>query len=181
VDFLEENPEASIVVHPMQYAVKEKEYILLFEAKKKFYIQLNNMSAHSFGGKDSMQVEKMSVKDSSFMYYLDKHKTDKLMFTVQEKAAAIVPNALVEKRFLELRKQRENTFREYFKENDMGKQIKIMKPQNIIPYNGFSYFKIDYKGEIPGKLKEAYEDMEKYNDEEPRKKYKAARGKNKGD
>ena len=38
VDFLINNPDASIAVYPIQYAEKEKEYIEFFEAKKKYFL-----------------------------------------------------------------------------------------------------------------------------------------------
>ena len=44
-DFLVKNPDASITVYPKQYALKEKEYILFFEAKKKYYLITQNKEA----------------------------------------------------------------------------------------------------------------------------------------
>ena len=47
-----------------------------------------------------------------------------------------------------------------------------MKPnENTIPYNGFSFFKIMFDGDMPEDLSKAYKDLEEYNDENPRKKY----------
>ncbi|HYM93272.1 MAG TPA: DUF748 domain-containing protein, partial [Chitinophagaceae bacterium] len=37
-EFLKDNPEAKIIVHPFYYTEKEKEYILFFEAKKKYFL-----------------------------------------------------------------------------------------------------------------------------------------------
>jgi hypothetical protein len=48
----------------------------------------------------------------------------------------------------------------------------------VIPYNGFSFYKIEYHGEIPESLINAYQEMNDLNNEAPRKKYKQERRKN---
>jgi hypothetical protein len=60
----------------------------------------------------------------------------------------------------------------------VDKQIKISKGEYVIPYNGFSFYKIEYKGEIPDALIKAYKEMNELNNEAPRKKYKQERKKN---
>ncbi|MBK5286628.1 MAG: DUF748 domain-containing protein, partial [Bacteroidia bacterium] len=72
-DFLADNPKASITVSPMQYAIKEKENILFFEAKKKYFISLKENDAQSFSESDSDNVNKMSIKDSLFVRYVNRH------------------------------------------------------------------------------------------------------------
>ena len=52
-EFLKKNPEASIVVSPKQYAVKEKEYILFFEAKKKYFLASRNNGSQELNEDDS--------------------------------------------------------------------------------------------------------------------------------
>ena len=52
-DFLIKNPDASITVYPQHYAIKEKEYILFFEAKKKYFLAINNKNPRSFNAEDS--------------------------------------------------------------------------------------------------------------------------------
>jgi hypothetical protein len=47
VDFLKENPDASISIYPIQYVEKEKEHILFFEAKKKYELLLKDKN-HQF-------------------------------------------------------------------------------------------------------------------------------------
>lgn len=42
-EFLDKNQEASIQVTPMTYSDKEKEYILFYEAKKKYYLAMNDL------------------------------------------------------------------------------------------------------------------------------------------
>ncbi len=176
-DFLEENPEASMAVTPIQYTAKEKEHILFYEARKKYFLIHNNRTAKSFTEDDSIDVIKMSVKDSLFVKYLNKHCNTHLVFTIQEKCRLVVGNDLVNKKFDQLIKQRVSSFRFYFKENGTNKRLKIYASKSDIPFNGFSYYKIDYKGELPKDLIRSYEKMEKFNNESPRDKFKKKRDK----
>ncbi|MBK5286806.1 MAG: hypothetical protein JJE25_15555 [Bacteroidia bacterium] len=83
----------------------------------------------------------------------------------------MVGPTLVNARFKQLNETRETAFRFCFKENDVQSRIKIEAAENTIPYNGFSFYKIEYKGELPKSLKKAYEKLQELNDEAPRKKY----------
>jgi hypothetical protein len=47
--------------------------------------------------------------------------------------------------------------------------------QNTIPYNGFSFYRIEYKGELPEWLLLAYQEMNVLDEESPRKKFKEER------
>ena len=123
-DFLVKNPEASITVYPQQYSIKEKEYILFFEAKKKYFLVTNNKNAQSFNEEDSIKVDKMSVKDSLFVHYLNKQINDSLVFTIQEKCTRIIDSAIINTRFEQLNKERERAFITYFKKREVEKQSK---------------------------------------------------------
>ena len=57
----------------------------------------------------------------------------------------------------------------------MEKRIKISTGENVIPYNGFSFYKIEYKGEFPESIIKAYRQMNELNDEAPRKKFQKER------
>jgi hypothetical protein len=168
-DFLNSNPDAVISVSSIRYADKEKEYVLLFEAKKKYFLQSHHFSNAKMSEEDSLAIDKMSVNDSMFIHYLNRMVEDTMMFTVQEKCYVITGKELVDRRFAELLKKREVVFKNYF-----GKavaQIKFSGEENTVPFNGFSYYKIDYKGEIPKQLTRAYKEMQQLNDAAPRKKY----------
>ena len=176
-DFLKDNPQSSIVVHPMTYADKEKENILFFEAKKKYYLSYKEKNQKQMTEDDSLAIEKMSSKDSSFVKYLDKHITDTLLFTVQDKCYHVVGADLVTNEFNKLMRSRTKSLRDYFKEEETSKQIRIVDNTNTIPFNGFSYFKINYKGDMPKSLLEAYQELSEYNAEAPRDRYRAFRKK----
>jgi hypothetical protein len=127
--------------------------------------------------KDSESVDKMSVKDSLFVRYLNKLRRGAMLYTIQEKCYDFVGSALIEAKFKLLNKDREDAFMLPFKEKAVDIRVKIHAGTNIIPYNGFSFYKITYKGELPEDLKKAYRKMIELNNEAPRKKYKNDRRK----
>lgn len=177
--FLADNPSASIFVHPERYSIKEKEYILLFEAKKKYFLSINANNVKSFSEDDSLEVNEMSIKDSLFVRYLNRQVNDSLAFTIQSKCAKIIDSAYVNKKFKQLNSEREKVFISYFEKKKIKKQVKFSTPENTIPYNGFSFYKIEYKREFPEFLMKAYRQMHELNDLAPRKRFKKERKENK--
>lgn len=175
-EFLSENPKASISVYPMLFSEKEKEYILLFEAKKKYFLATNSKNEQSFSENDSVEVVKLSIKDSLFVRYLNKQIDDTIMlFTVQAKCAQIIDSAFVKRKFEQQNMVRKAAFMEFFKNEKVQNQVKFSANQNTIPYNGFSYYKIKYKGEYPESLIKAYKKMNELNNKVPRDKFKKER------
>lgn len=176
-DFLKDNPRASITVFPVQYSDKEKEYITFFEAKKKYYLKNINRNTTTFSEEDSINVEKMSVKDSMFVQYLHKKIKDKMMFTMQERCMAFVGANTIKRKYDELVKKRAQAFRDYFIDAGLGDRVKIKPSANKVPFDGFSYYKISYNGEIPPETKEAFEKLKEFDSENPREKLKKERRK----
>ena len=174
-DFLSKNPDASINVYPHQYSLKEKEYILFFEAKKKYFLEINNKGSGSFSAEDSAKVDKMSIKDPMLVKYLNKHIADSLIFTIQGKCSGIIDSALINAKFYQLNKQREIAFITPFKKRKVDNRVNILKGETVVPYNGFSFYKIEYKGEFPESLIKAYNQLNEFNNEAPRKKFKEER------
>ncbi|MDP1725235.1 MAG: DUF748 domain-containing protein [Bacteroidota bacterium] len=174
-DYLEKNPEASVDVFPQQYSIKEKEYILFFEAKKKYFLLIHKKNEQSFNEDDMEQVEKMSAKDSFFVGFLNHTFNDSMLFTIQEKCKRFVHSTIVDAKYKLLNKERLNAFISYFKENGVENKIRIHKNRNVIPKNGFSFYKLVYKGELPGALIKSYRQMNELNDKLPRKKFKKER------
>jgi len=179
-DFLVKNPDASITVSPQQYAVKEKEYILFYEAKKKYFMAVNHRNAQTFSKDDSAKVDKMSAKDAQFVKYLNRQTNDSMLYTIQDKCARLIGGTLVDNKYIQLNKERENIFIAYFKEKGVEKRVKISAGESVIPYNGFSFYKIDYKGDYPKALISAYRNMNELNNKAPRKIFKKLRAKIKG-
>lgn len=178
-DFLDENPEAGITLNPQWYELKEKEYIVFYEAKKKYFLKLSGKNIRSFNENDSLKVEKMSIKDPLFIEYLNKNTHDSMLFTVQDKCLKLIGVDAVGSKFNVLNKERLNAFMIYFKENGTEKRVKVLDGKNVIPYNGFSFYKIEYKGDYPEYLLKAYRKMNELNNETPRDKFKKQRRKNK--
>ena len=179
VDFLKENPEAHIDVYPQNYLLKEKEYILFFEAKKKYYLFTHQQNVQSFCEADSEKVNLMSVKDSMFIRHLNNHAKDPLLFTLQEKCERFVGISVINKQYKDLKKERLKTFMFFFEKEGVKNQIKIHSGNDMIPYNGFSFYKIKYKNDFPESLIHAYQKINELNNQAPRKKYKKEREKNK--
>jgi len=169
--FLKDNPSASLVVYPIEYETKEKEHILLYETKKKYYLIAHHKSVKDFTEKDSLEVRKMSAKDHAMLKYISRNLSDTVMFTLQEKCVNFVGNAVVNKSFTKLINERKASFRNVFVENGTERQVKMNTSKSSIPYNGFSYFNLEYPNGINNKLRRAYEKMLDLDDEAPRKKY----------
>ncbi|MFM7024285.1 MAG: DUF748 domain-containing protein [Flavobacteriales bacterium] len=174
-NFLKENKGSQISVTPFLYEEKEKEYILFFEAKKKYFMAMHGKKHISED--DSITINKMSVKDSSFVYFLDRNPKNLLAFTIQEKCANIIDNRVIEQKTKQLTAMRKKEFSTAFKANGTLNQIHFLPQESNIPYNGFSFLKIAYKGDIPNDLKEAYQKLNELVEEVPRKKYSRLRGK----
>jgi len=179
VNFLKHNPEASIAVYPKIYAEKEKEYILFFEAKKRYFLLTKDKNIRVLSKDDSLKVDIMSVKDTLFVHYLNKKVGKIMLFTSQQKCNKLIGSAFVNTKFKQLNKERKDAFMLLFKKKDVEKRVKIYSGENSIPYNGFSFYKINYKGDLPKPLINAYRQMNELNNEGPRKRFKKEREKNK--
>jgi hypothetical protein len=175
--FLRKNPETQMSVYPIIYKEKEKEYALFYEAKKKYYLSANPEKAMTED--DSLTLDKMSIKDSCFLSYLNNKVKDTMMFTIQEKCRALISEAKVNSNFKRLNSEREKEFMAYFDTSKVKDQIKIHDEDYEIPFNGFSYYKLVYKGDIPEDLLKAYYKLNEINTNGPRGKYLKERKKNK--
>ncbi|MBC7862642.1 MAG: DUF748 domain-containing protein, partial [Bacteroidia bacterium] len=178
-DFLSENPAASVSVYPLIYTEKEKESILFYEAKKKYFLHLFSKRSYSFSKKDSAEVEKMQLRDKGFLKHLTACCNDSMLCTIQQKCYRYIGYKVVNARFDELQKKREDAFRFYFLQNKTSARILLHKAQNKVAYNGFSSFSIKYNGKIPPELEEAYRELETLDEKTPRKRYAGLRKKNK--
>ena len=179
-EFLEKTPTASISIVPQFYSLKEKEYILFFEAKKKYYLLTNKIDQQSLSESDIERIDKMSVKDAQFVQHLNKVLKDSMIFTIQEKCSRYIGSSIVDSEYKKLNENRKSIFINFFKKENVESRVKIAQANTVIPYNGFSFYKIEYIGELPKSLLNAYNDMNQLNNESPRRKYKNVRLKNKG-
>ena len=171
-DYLKKNPETTIAITPINYVEKEKEYILFFESKKKYFMSLKPKSDTKMTEGDSLKIEKLSVKDVLFINYLNQSTKDSSLFTTQEKCSRLLGTSYINEKLVELVKRREQAFMATFKTSKVENQLKLMSVKNETPFNGFSYFKISYKGEMPEKIMKAFEKLEDFDGESPREKYR---------
>lgn len=178
-DLLKKDSSLLISIDPMPYAEKEREYILFFEAKKKYLLLNKKNSTKSLNHEDTITINRMSNKDSLFIKYLNSKLDNQLAYTVQEKCENLLGNDFINKKLEELYTARKNQFKMFFKDARINNRIKINPIKNNIPFNGFSYYKINYKGELPKSLEKAYEKINELNNEAPRNKFKKMRDKNK--
>jgi hypothetical protein len=171
--FLKDSKEARIDVYPQHYAVKEKEQILFFEAKKKYFLLTTKKSVKDFSYADSIKADKMSIKDlgTFFVKNLTKITRDTTMFTIQDKCNYFVDASTVNHSYKELVETRENSVRNLFVSNGTSDRLKMHQRENIIPYDGFSRLKLTYNGDMPKSLKASYEKMHRLNNKALRKKY----------
>ncbi len=177
-DFLVKNPAAVISVRPQPFTAKEKEYTLFFEAKKRFYLAISKKKSRSFCEEDSEKVDRISATDSLFVHFLEKQANDPLLYTRQEQCTRIIGQAVVNRLFAQLTRARQEVFTSFFRKMGVEKQVRFIAVNARIPFNGFSVYKISYKGEFPESLLGAYYKMNKLNRESPRKKFRRERKNN---
>ena len=175
-EFLDKNKESSITVYSNEYSLKEKEQILFFEAKKKYFLSSRSKS-ETFTNNDSTKVNKMSIKDAAFMHLLKKGRGagDTLMFTIQDKCNYYLANNSVNSEYKKLVRERDRVFKEFFVKNGTLDRVKFHTSNDSVPYSGFSSYKIIYHGPIPESLQRAYREMHELNNEAPREKYEGDR------
>ncbi len=173
---LKENPEISINVHSNWYTEKEKEYILFFEAKKKYYMHIHNIKSSELDVRDTIAIDRISVKDSTFINYLN-NRGGKGLFTVQDKCTKLIGSDNVNLKFTQLINQRRKNFMTYFETPEIKSRVKMRGNINKVPFNGFSIYSIDYIGGIPEDLMEDYEKINDLDNKSPRSKFKLFRKK----
>ncbi len=169
--FLKDHPDANLTLHPFTHAEKEKEHILFFEAKKKYFYSRGNQYRSPMNEEDSLSIDKISSKDASFVKYLDHKVTDTMLFTRQGKCYRLVGETVVNQKYDQLLKGREQAVVDCFKEQGTDRQVRFHANTSTVPFNSFSYLKIEYSGIVPESLKLAYNKLYDLNSETPRSNY----------
>jgi len=176
VRFLEENPNAVIQVTPTNYNHKEKESIMLFEAKRKYMNSIRKLG-NQLSESDSIEIERMSIKDAEFVKYLNDQVADEMLFTTYHKALNLIDPSVINKVFSELKVARERTFIALFKEEGVENQVHLNDEISTTPYNGFSFYSISYKDNFPEYVTKAFEKMNELDKTPIREKYEKNRTK----
>ncbi|HEX2922280.1 MAG TPA: DUF748 domain-containing protein [Bacteroidales bacterium] len=166
-EFLKTNPQSKIVVQPVYHEEKEKENILFFLAKKKYFFESEGKPFTTLSKNDSLKLLRLSTRDSLFVLYLNKNLKNPGMYTIQEKCYILVGRELVQETYNNLKRLRNVAFLQFFKDNNTSNQVEILEPKISIPYNWFSYYDINYKGGVPESLREAFNKLYELNEEPP--------------
>lgn len=171
--FLKRKTEETISVHPQEYNLREKEAILFFEAKKKYYSLIHALKPGSLSEDDSTAVERMSIKDGAFMHHLKRGKgaSDTTLFTIQDKCLNYVGATLVDNKYRHMVMLRKREFMAPFIDNATESRVQMHVDAAGVTRTGFSYFKIFYKGGIPEDLQSAFDVMRYFNNEKLRRRY----------
>ncbi len=169
VDHLQKNPEAAIEIYPIVYATKELEHISYFEAKRKYFLLSNSSNDHTLSRTDSLKVNKMSVKDSLFVGYIDKQVNNNRLFTLQNKCNALIGSANLDAKLIGLSNERKNSFMDRFMQKGVENHVTVHPEKITTPYNGYSFYKIVYKGELPKHLAKVYQEMDELNADAPKR------------
>ena len=175
--YLALNPEASINIQPKVFAAKEQEYILFFEAKKKYFLATHHYKSRNLSKKDSVLVERMSIRDTAFLVCINANSHEVMAFSIQEKCQVYVSAALLNARFERLNRQRKEAFMAMIENKKILNQIRFSEVENVTPLNGFSFYRIIYKGDFPESFMNAYRRMNYINSSDDRKQYRNNRRK----
>lgn len=175
VDYLKDNEKTHIDIQSIVNTDKEREYITLFEGKKMYMIS-KGLINKKLTEDDSLDVNTLSIKDKSFNNYLVKKANNKLIFTVQERCEMVVGKEKIQNIYNHLLSKRVAFIKAIFKENEVSSQVKFNSAKNgKIPYDGYSFFKISYKGKIPEDLIKSYRALQLLDEEKPRDHYSKIR------
>ena len=96
---------------------------------------------------------------------------DTTMFTIHDRCNYFLGDNTVELSYLRLIAARERSLRSILIREGIDKQVTIHANESVIPYDGFSSYKIHYNGTLPKSLQDSYDKLSDLNSHTPRKKY----------
>jgi len=138
------HPDERIVIVPCYYEEREKEALLFFEAKKKFYTVINHKSDSQLTARDSNEIALMSVKNPAFVHYLNRQENSVSAYTSQEKCLRLIGQASVNKEYMKLNNDRMLYLLAYFDNRHKPGLLTFGKPIPEIPASGFSHYRLFY-------------------------------------
>jgi hypothetical protein len=65
-----------------------------------------------------------------------------LKFSIQEKCALTIQQSFINNKIEQLNQLRKSEFLSIFEEKGVQNQVKFSKTETVIPFNGFSFYKI---------------------------------------
>jgi hypothetical protein len=149
------HPKSNLTITPTYFENLEKETILFYEAKKRFYLSLYQRKLSEFTSDDSIAVTQLSIKDSAFVHYLDGIvNKDGLEFTVQKKCRKLIGEGNVNKEYNELIASRKKQIMDYFEGKKVIDRVTFDRGESTISASGFSHYDFTYQGEQPNAIAE---------------------------
>jgi hypothetical protein len=149
------HPKSYLTVSPKYFEDLEKEAILFFEAKKKYYTSLHNIKLTAISEEDSLAIEMMSIKDSAFVHYLDrKANPSGIEFTVQGKCRNLIGQDKVNRKYNDIIVARKKEVMNFFTEKKVTDRVTFEHGASIISQTGFSHYIFSYEGDLPKVVQE---------------------------
>jgi hypothetical protein len=137
------HPGAKVVITPYSFKEKEKEMLLMFEARKLFYLSQQRTSSKQLTETDSVAINKLSIRNPAFLVFLQTSSDSKLVFSNQEKALLVVGQARIDELYLKLINDRQKSVLNYFREKGYADRVTVKESKNDIPASGFSHYLLD--------------------------------------
>src|SRR6185295_7492651 len=147
--------KSHLIISPKYFEDLEKEAILLFEAKKKYYVSVHNLKLAGISEEYSIAIDRMSIKDSSFVHYLDRNANPSGMeYTVQGKCRNLIGQDKVNREYNEMLVARKKQVMDYFADKKVTDRVTFQHGVSTIPPSGFSHYIFTYTGEWPEEVQE---------------------------
>jgi len=144
--FLKSNPQVHLTITPYFYEDQEKEIIVLYEAKKKYYGSSHQLNATKLSEDDSMAITNMSIKDSAFVNYLNHHAdTIGIEFSVLGKCMKLIGQSKVDEKYNEMVASRKKNVMAFFADAKQANRVTYKHEVSIIPRSGFSHDNFQYQ------------------------------------
>ena len=150
--YLSSHPDSKVTIEPHYFTNEEREMIVLFEAKKKFYALQHHIAVNQLTKDDSLTIARNSTKDTLFIRYLERTVKDSLDFTTQSKCIAIIGRGRVDALYNDLITARKNQILSFFSDKNISNRVTFENGISEIPTSGFSHYVFYYKGEKPSEL-----------------------------
>jgi hypothetical protein len=139
------HPGVSVSIVPRYYESKEKEELLLFEAKRRYYISLTAKNRKELDSEDSSHIERLSIKDPAFTKWLNKQTNIPMIFTVQGKCLHLVGTEKVETLYRKIIEHRNKSILEFLGNLKDKNRLTCTKVIGDTPACGFSQELFHYR------------------------------------
>jgi len=141
------HPKEHITVIPCYYEEREKEALLFFEAKKRYYFALNHKSDKLLSKSDSAAVDRLSIKDPGFKRFIEHLTNAGTECTVQSKCYRVIGEAEADAAYQKLIHNRKVYLEAFFKDRHQSDRLIFGQAISEIPASGFSHYRLFYSKE----------------------------------